>query len=840
MISMPASSTSSVSVSASHAFPPRNRRGKFFWKRSFTASKVSRKRLRLVRLILPIASRSWARLLSRSHLLLCEEAEALAQLLVLLDRAEIHVAERLEALAHLVEPRPARLEILRQQRRDLARLAPRVAALRRLRPAHRRRSRPEASPRLRPRRPRSRRCRPRRARAARARTPAASTSPDPRSSVRGRRPRGGRGAARARAAPSSARARLVAPGFELDAHLARRGLLLADLRGQRLAGVALLLAREPRGLLLAQARGERELRLGERARQLLAARLGGLDLRLAARGPTPASPGSGRARARGRCAARWQDSPRLAWWTRRSVAGRLEPRALARRAERGAGRARRARAGAGGAPRAPRRAAPRADRARRRALSNSARCCERSAPRASLRLAERLHALARTLEVLLVARDGERRRVVAIAQVLELVARALAARSRPARARVSSTETSRVERLDLGPELAHLAHARQHAGALALASAADHAVGREHVALARDEGARDAAPAVDRSASARSLDQVHAAEAGPRHRLEAGRAGAPRSSSGAPSGTKPCGSVAAPRSSTNTPRPAPARAQLLERGERAGRRRADEAPRRCSASAPRPRAPRRGSTSNASRTRPAQPERMARAVRQRPSGGAPPRRCPRGARAARAATTSRARLRLAQLARGRAAPRRPGATRPIARSWLRRAPSRSSAHQAIALGQQVAQPLLEVALLAATPASPRPACTSSASSALRSRRSSSARAVGQRGAAGPRCARRASAPRPARDCRVSRSRSSWRSASSAARAPRPRRARSRRLRRPARPRAPTSSSASSASCASACAQLLAAAARARARARRSPRPATRARAARSRSGSRAP
>src|SRR5258705_16483 len=47
MISMPASSTSSLSVSARLARPPRNSRGKFSEKRLLTASNVSRKRLRL-------------------------------------------------------------------------------------------------------------------------------------------------------------------------------------------------------------------------------------------------------------------------------------------------------------------------------------------------------------------------------------------------------------------------------------------------------------------------------------------------------------------------------------------------------------------------------------------------------------------------------------------------------------------------------------------------------------------------------------------------------------------------------------------------------------------------
>ena len=138
-----------------------------------------------------------------------------------------------------------------------------------------------------------------------------------------------------------------------------------------------------------------------------------------------------------------------------------------------------------------------------------------------VRLAERLHALAAALQILLVVGDRERRRVVSVAQVVELV-RDARQRGLGRGVRGLRPGDRGFQRRDLGLEVAHLAHAGDQTSAGGrLLSAAHHALGREHAAVRRDEDGRDPAPAVDLEHLLERIDQVDAAEQPARERLVA-------------------------------------------------------------------------------------------------------------------------------------------------------------------------------------------------------------------------------------------------------------------------------------------------------------------------------
>jgi hypothetical protein len=270
--------------------------------------------------------------------LLVEEAEALAQLLVLLDRAEVHVAQRLEAALHLFQAGATRLQIEGEHGRDLLGLAARIPCLSRLLVGGNH-SRFAAL-----------------FRAGLGATHSRLLVDVDRGRFALRLDRRERrlpeGQLDAPALPDAGLqvvsaqlelaqrelclARLVAARLELDTHLTRRVLRLAHRCGERLPGVALLLAALARGLFLTKPLGEMLLGFDQRARQLLAACLAGCDLGLTAADPVARLTGLGaqpfEARAHplaGFAAARLLDAPlgRHRFETRALAAGRADPEA---------------------------------------------------------------------------------------------------------------------------------------------------------------------------------------------------------------------------------------------------------------------------------------------------------------------------------------------------------------------------------------------------------------------------------------------------------------------------------------------------------------------------------
>jgi hypothetical protein len=139
---------------------------------------------------------------------------------------------------------------------------------------------------------------------------------------------------------------------------------------------------------------------------------------------------------------------------------------------------------------------------------------------AVVRLEGGLQALAGALEVLLVVRHGERRGVVAVAEVVELVGR-LGQLRLGAGVRGHPRRDLGLERADLPLEVAHLARPREHAAAVLAATGQD-ALRREQVSGRRHERRRERAAAVDLPDLAEVRHQVRAPEQGPRHRLVAG------------------------------------------------------------------------------------------------------------------------------------------------------------------------------------------------------------------------------------------------------------------------------------------------------------------------------
>jgi hypothetical protein len=127
------------------------------------------------------------------------------------------------------------------------------------------------------------------------------------------------------------------------------------------------------------------------------------------------------------------------------------------------------------------------------------------------RLTHRLVPLPRPLQVLFVVGHRQRRGVIPIAQVLEVIVRL---RARRLRFRVFGFQSGDlgVEPLDLRREVADLAHASQCTRSRGVAPAREQTVAREHVALRRHERAGEPVHAVDAHGLGQIPDQIDARE----------------------------------------------------------------------------------------------------------------------------------------------------------------------------------------------------------------------------------------------------------------------------------------------------------------------------------------
>ena len=689
-------------------------------------------------------------LVSRSRLLLGEEAEALAELLVLLDRAEVHLAEGLER--RRAPRRGARAARERRGRAPRPGRAPRAppprasdssASSSAFRRAFRRDLRGgllEAAARR------------------RGRAPAPSSSRARRPSDRAPAPRGGRGGARARAARARPAARARAP---------RRGAAAAPALPPR--------GRAPRRPDARRRRGPRRPR-GAPSPRPRAARRGparpprgsaraprGAPRRPAsrARGGRPTRPAPRRAGARPRASAEpLAPSARARCWARRSPASASRrassrPDEPMRRPTASSSRWRRARSSRPAASR------PSLRSSSSRSASASARNAERSSARPSRASPIAFTRSRRALEVLLVVGHGERRGVVAVAQVLELVARraegdlGLAARGarrprprgraprppRRARAPRARARGSRCRR----PRPPRITPSRP----------------SRSPRLVTKRG-RDPAAAVEPHRLAEVGDEVHAAEQPARHRLEA-RAHAHALEERAAEGHEPEGGLLLVGLEHEDAVSRRGAVQRLDRRERALGALHDEPLGALGQHRLHRRLERAVDLEHVAHERAdALPAR--RFAEPGRAGGAPPRPRPRGARGSRAGTRAG---RAASRAARRASRRRGlGGARVLAPLGVPVERLAQRAHQAIALGEQVAQPLLEVAALALHAGPPR--CPAPRAAPRRCAAGGRSRRGGpRRPRAGPRRAPRGSAPRPGRRSRR-RARAPVRAAASAA------------------------------------------------------------------------